>query len=250
LFSIPSWHRGLGSAGRGPRLTPALLLSALALLVQAWAGPARAQAQVQLQCSGTLLEARGSAELRRQAGRFSFSLGVEAEADTADQALEGLQARLGAVRQELKTLGVEELEVSSPNTWERGRDGRRPPAWVASLQVSGKLALAQLQPLVRRVGGLPGVRLSPVSTEARPEEDRASRQQLLRAAYQDALQQARELAGVIGLRDVRAIQVQVEGGPRPVPLRAMAADAAPGFDPAELPAPVDRLGLLVWFCAR
>ncbi|SBO43799.1 conserved protein of unknown function [Cyanobium sp. NIES-981] len=226
------------------------MLSPMVLLLQAAPRPAMAQAQVQLQCNGTLLEARGSAELRREASRFGFSLGVEAEADTADQALESLQVRLGAVRQELKSLGVEELEVSSPNTWERSRSGRRPPVWVATLQISGKLALRQLQPLVRRVGGLPGVRLSPVSTEARPEEDRASRQQLLRAAYQDALQQARDLAGVIGLKDVRPIQVQVEGGGRPVTLRAMAAEAAPAFDPAELPAPVDRLGLQAWFCAR
>ncbi|EDY37770.1 conserved hypothetical protein [Cyanobium sp. PCC 7001] len=231
-------------------LRPLVSLPAAALLLQAGPPPAQAQAQVQLQCSGTLLEARGTAELRREASRFSFSLGLEAEAETADQALEILQGRLGAVRQELKALGVDELEVTSPNTWERGRSGRRPSAWVASLRVSGKLALERLQPLVRRVGGLPGVRLSPVSTEARPEEDRASRQQLLRAAYQDALQQARDLAGVIGLRDVRAIQVQVEGGPRPVPLRAMVAEAAPDFDPAELPAPLDRLGLQVWFCAR
>ncbi|MFM7648595.1 MAG: hypothetical protein ACKO50_11120 [Cyanobium sp.] len=36
---------------------------------------------------------------------------------------------------------------------------------------------------------------------------------------------------------------------RPMPMRAMAAEAAP-FDPAELPQPTDRLALQVRFCAR
>ncbi|QNI71883.1 SIMPL domain-containing protein [Cyanobium sp. NS01] len=230
------------------RWLSALLLPALVQVVQPTA--ALAQAQVQLQCSGTLLEARGSAELRREASRFRFSLALEAEAASSDEALAALEARLVTLRQELSTLAADELEVSSPNTWERGRRGRDPAAWVASLQVSGSLALPQLQPLVRRVGGLPGVRLSPVSTEANPEQDRAARQQLLRAAYQDAQQQARDLTAVMGLEALRPIQVQVEGAQRPVPLRAM-ADAAPAaFDPAELPPPIDRLSLQVWFCAR
>ncbi len=230
------------------RWLPALLFPALVQVVQPTA--AVAQAQVQLQCNGTLLEARGSAELRRQASRFSFSLGLEAEAASSDQALEALQGRLVALRQELRSLGVEALEVTSPNTWERGSSGRSPAAWVATLQVSGKLALEQLQPLVRRVGGLPGVRLSPVSTEASPEQDRTARQQLLRAAYQDAQQQARDLGAVMGLEALRPIQVQVEGAQRPVSLRAMADAAPPAFDPAELPAPIDRLSLQVWFCSR
>jgi hypothetical protein len=34
-----------------------------------------------------------------------------------------------------------------------------------------------------------------------------------------------------------------------MPMRAMAADAAP-FDPAELPQPTNRLALQVRFCAR
>ena len=33
-------------------------------------------------------------------------------------------------------------------------------------------------------------------------------------------------------------------------MRAMASPDAAPFDPAELPAPVDRLSLLVRFCAR
>ena len=38
-----------------------------------------------------------------------------------------------------------------------------------------QLAPAQLQPLVRQVGGLPVVRLSPVATEADAAGDRAAR---------------------------------------------------------------------------
>lgn len=213
--------------------------------------PARSQAQVQLACSGTLLDARGSAELRRQANRFSLSLGVESKAASADEALETLQVRLAAVRRELQSLGVSDLEVTSPNTWQRAREGSRPAVWVATLRVSGTLALQQLQPLVRRVGGLPGVNLSPVQPQADSGSDEASRRTLLREAYQDALRQARELAAVMGLANVRPLQVQVEGAMRPVPMRAMAdVAAAPPFDPRELPDPVDRLSLQVSFCAR
>ncbi len=228
-----------------------LLLASLLSLLSGTSAPARAEAQVQLRCAGTLLEARGSAELRRQASRLRVSLGLEAEAATADQALEQRQRRLAAVRRELQALQIAKLEVTAAQTWERGRDGRRPPAWVASLQVSGTLALEKLQPLVRRVGGLPGVRLSPAQPQPDPATDATSRRQLLQEAYKDALAQARELAGVMGISRVTPLQMQVEGGLRPILMRAMAdAQATPPFDPRELPAPIDRLNLQVSFCAR
>ena len=104
--------------------------------------------------------------------------------------------------------------------------------------------------LVRGVGGLPGVRLAPVATEADRPGDRAARATLLRAAYQDALQQGLDLAGAMGLKGVlKPIEVLLEGGSRPGLKMVMAAEAAP-FDPAELAAPVDRLSLQVRFCAR
>ena len=115
-----------------------------------------------------------------------------------------------------------------------------------------QLAPAKLQPLVRQVGGLPGVRLSPVATEADAAGDRAARRQLLRAAYQDSLQQAQDVAAAIGLRGLQPLEVQLEGGGRPVAMRAlaMADGAVPPFDPAELPGPMERLSLQVRFCAR
>jgi uncharacterized protein YggE len=224
-----------------PLLLPSLIL---------WL-PMAAGAQVQLQCSGTVLDARGSAEIRRTANRFRFSLGLEAEGADADQALEELQRRLAAVRAGLKALDVQKLEVGSPSTWQRARRGRLPEVTVASLQVGGMLALPQLQALVRQVGGLPGVQLSPVQPEAESSGDQASRRRLLREAYQDALDQGRELAAVLGRDRLVPLQVQVEGGIRPTPLRAMAADErVPPFDPRELPQPMDRLSLQVWFCAQ
>ncbi|MFN7227980.1 MAG: SIMPL domain-containing protein [Synechococcaceae cyanobacterium] len=225
--------------------------TALLLLLLSVAGPA-AQAQVQLPCSGTLLEARGTAEQKRPIQRLRLSLSLEAEAATADGALGLLQQRLAAVRTALQELGVSELQVSSPGTWERPAEGRRPARSQASLQVSGLLAPDRLQPLVRRVGSLAGVRLSPVSPEADSSGDGAVRAALLRRAYQDAVGQARELATAIGLDQLRPLQVQVEGTGRPM-LRMAAAEApaaAPPFDPAELAPPVDRLSLQVSFCAR
>lgn len=229
-------------------LLPAALLPLAAASVFL---PVRAQVQVQLQCAGTLLETRGSAELKRDTQRLAVSLGLEAEAADADGALAELQRRLAAVRQRLAALRVQELRVSSPGTWQRSPDPRSAgPRVVATLQVSGELAPQRLQEFVRQVGALQGVRLNPVTAEADPAAMAAVRARLLREAYQDALAQARELASAVGRAAPQPLDVRVEGHDlRPVAMRAMAADAAP-FDPAELPQPTDRLALQVRFCAR
>ncbi|MGB7563482.1 MAG: SIMPL domain-containing protein, partial [Prochlorococcaceae cyanobacterium] len=96
-------------------LTGLLALPALIALAPA----ARAEGQVQLRCDGTLVEARGSAERKRPTQRLRVSLGIEAEGVNADAALGLLQERLAAVRQGLQRLGVQELEVTSPSTWDR-----------------------------------------------------------------------------------------------------------------------------------
>jgi uncharacterized protein YggE len=210
-----------------------------------------AQTQVQLSCDGTLLEARGSAELKRDTQRLRVSLGLEAEAADVDGALAALQRRLAAVRQRLQALQVRDLRVTSPSTWQRPQlPAGGPLGVVANLQVSGELAPARLQAFIREVGGLAGVRLNPVGTEADPAATPAVRARLLRAAYQDAMAQGRELLAVIGLSRLQPLEVRVEGQVMgPMALRAVAADTAP-FDPAELPQPADRLSLQVRFCAR
>jgi uncharacterized protein YggE len=223
-----------------------------ALLLAAALPHAPAPAQVQLACGGTLLEARGMAEVERPMRRLLFSLGLEAEAASTDAALGLLQARLAAVRSGLQGLGVEELRVSSPSTWPRS-DGRgRPMGVQAGLQVSGRLEPQRLQPLIRQIGALPGVRLSPVTAQADPAQDRVIRRRLLEAAYADARQQAGEVAAAVGRRLLEPLEVQLDGvEARPMPLMAR-ADAAPPppFDPRELAPTKDRLSLLVRFCAR
>ena len=210
-----------------------------------------AQAQVQMGCSGTLLQARGRAELKRLIDALRVSLSLEAEAATAAGALASLQARLDSVRQSLQQLGVRKLEVTSPFTWSRAAERKQPAQTTASLQVSGELAPAQLQQLIRQVGSLPGVRLSPVDPRAQASGDAASQARLLKAAYGNALGQAKTIAAAIGLHQLRPLEVDVEGGGgAPILMRAMASPDAAPFDPAELPAPVDRLSLLVRFCAR
>jgi uncharacterized protein YggE len=231
-----------------------LRLPFLLPLLAVAAGLARpALGQVQLRCEGTLLEARGAAE-RRQATRWlRFSLGIEADGATADSALASLQSRLAAVRSGLQALGGEELRVSSPQTWQRPGEGRRPGRVQAVVQVSGRMAPPRFQELVRGVGSLAGVRLAPVTAEADRAEAEALRRDLLRAAYRDALAQAGEVAAVIGRPQLSPLEVQLEGGSPPIALRAAAApaDAAvPPFDPAELEQPLSRLSLLVRFCAR
>ncbi len=227
------------------------LAAALLLALALGSAPRTAAAEVQLRCDGTLLEARGSAEQDRPTRRLSFSLSLEAEEATADAALQTLQQRLAAVRSTLQQLQVEELRVTSPNTWVRPAERNRPAAVQASLQVSGRLQPARLQSLIRTVGALEGVRLAPVSTEADRGQDGAVRRQLLQKAYQDALAQAREVASAIGLSRLAPLEVQLDGNElRPVMMAAKAADAAPPFDPAELAQPRDRVSLQVRFCAR
>jgi uncharacterized protein YggE len=238
------------SSSRLQGLRPFVLLSLGLVLAPGALAPSRAQVQVQLQCRGALFETRGSAELKRDTQRLAVSLRLEAEAADADRALAALQRRLAAVRERLQALQVQDLRVTSPSTWQRSQ---QPPATgsrvVASLQVSGQLAPSRLQAFVREVGALEGVRLNPVAAEADPAAQPVVRSRLLRAAYQDALAQARELAAAVGRSRLEPLEVRLEGHDlRPVMLRGMAAEAAP-FDPAELPQPTDRLSLFVRFCA-
>ena len=137
------------------------LLRLLPLLLPLLPAAGLAQSQVQLACTGTLVEARGSAELKRPTQHLSFSLTLEAEEPSTDASLASLQRRLAEVRTTLKSLEVVDLEVTSPSTWQRPASRDKAGAVQASLHVSGQLSPAQLQPLVRQVGGLPGVRLSP-----------------------------------------------------------------------------------------
>ena len=227
------------------------VLAALLLAPGLGSSTARAEGQVQLSCAGTLLEARGQAETRRSTVSLKASLSLEAEAATADQALGLLQQRLAAVRTALQQLQVTDLRVTSPSTWQRPASRERPAAVQANLQVSGSLAPSRLQALIRTVGALPGVRLAPVGTEADRSQDGRVRQTLLRQAYEDALRQVQPLADLIGRRQLRALEIRVDGMEMPMPvLRGMAAAAPPPFDPAELNQPQDRLGMQVRFCAE
>lgn len=211
-----------------------------------WANPV----QLQLSCTGTVLEARGSATLRRPVDRLAFALALEAVAPSSKEALALLQQRLDAVRTALKRLAVAQLRVGSPSVWNRYRPAGQPESFEASTQVGGQLAPSQLQALISEVGGLPGVRLSPVDPLADPGADAASNRQLLQAAYRDALRRAQDLGAAIGLGSLRPLQVQIEGGVSPLPMAAAMQRRAPApFDPRELPEPSDRLSLAVTFCA-
>ncbi|MFM9047458.1 MAG: transposase, partial [Cyanobium sp.] len=94
-----------------------------------------AQAEVQQRCDGTLLEARGNAEQERPIARLRVSLSLEAEARSSERALDLLQERLAAVRRTRQGLGVQELRVTSPSTWQRPAEGGTPSLTQASLQV-------------------------------------------------------------------------------------------------------------------
>lgn len=233
---------------------PMVALVPLPLLVQATlmttAPPVRA-AESPL-CSGTLLEVVGNAELSRSLQALSISIQLEAEEASADAALEELQRRLARLRDALEGLAVKDLRVTSPTTWERPRRQGRAATTQASLRVTGSLLPDRLQPLIREVGALPGVRLAPVESRPDLDEDASVRRRLLRLAYEDALAQARDLGAVLGRSAIEPIRVVVQAeGARPMAVRAMAADGGvPPFDPGELPLPKERLTLQVRFCVR
>ncbi|MFM7643051.1 MAG: SIMPL domain-containing protein [Cyanobium sp.] len=213
--------------------------------------PWPAVAEVQLRCDGTLLEARGSAEQEQPIERLRFSFALEAEARSSDGALALLQQRLAALRTALQGLEVQELRVSSPSTWQRPVEAGRPALSQAYLQASGVLIPSRLQALIRQVGALPGVRLSPVTPESDPVRSAKQRRSLLAAAYRQASARAADVAAALGLSRLQPLEVQLENdqGPQPAP-RAMAAKAdLPPFDPAELPPPKDMATMLVRFCA-
>ncbi|MGL6135077.1 MAG: SIMPL domain-containing protein [Prochlorococcaceae cyanobacterium] len=230
----------------------ASLLIPVPLLALALGGAALGQTQLQLSCSGTVLESSGRAEIQRAIDALEVSLRLESQGATAEEALAELQLRLAAVRTALQELNVEELQVSSPSTWPRPAQRGRGQVVGANLSVQGRLQPQRLQQLVRQVGSLPGVRLAPVGTRADALQNRETRRRLLQLAYQDALELAQDMAAAIGLRQLQPLNVVVEGGPRPMPMRAMAAAEAtvPPFDPDELARPTDRLQLQVVFCAR
>jgi uncharacterized protein YggE len=202
-------------------------------------------------CGGTVLEITGQAELRRSLDTLGISVQLEAEEPSASAALRELQQRLARLRDALQAIGVKDLRVTSPSTWERPARRGRPVMTQARLQVTGTLAPDRLQPLIREVGSLPGVRLAPVRTRADDRENAEARRRLLQLAYEDALAQARDLGEVLGRPRIEPRQVVLQGGElQPMQVRAMAADGGvPPFDPKELPAPLQRLSLQARFCA-
>jgi uncharacterized protein YggE len=231
---------------RLPRLVPLALTVCCCQLVSSAAG-----AQGLERCDGAILEAQGAAEVMRSAGRLAVSMGLEAEASTADGALALLQQRLATVRSALQSLAIKELQVTSPSTWNRPAGRGRPKSAQASLRLSGNLDPARFQALIRQVGALPGVRLSPVAPQPDPANDASVRRQLLEAAYRDALDQARMLGAAMGRSRLVPQEVRIEGrSHRPIPMRVMADAAAAPFDPAELPAPRQSLSLVARFCAE
>ena len=83
--SVPSRQRGDQRKEQTVRPWPASIASSLLLTLLLAAHPALAE--VQLQCRGTLLEARGSAEQERPIARLRFFLSLEAEQRSSDGAL-------------------------------------------------------------------------------------------------------------------------------------------------------------------
>jgi len=115
------------------------------------------------------------------------------------------------VRLGLQQLTVEGLRVTSPSTLARTGTQGRPVDVQAQLQVSMRLLPDRLKSLIRQVGALPGVQLSPVDTRPVPAEAATALRSLLKDAYQNARARALEIATTVGRRELVPLEIQLGG---------------------------------------
>jgi hypothetical protein len=179
--------------------------------------------------------------------RFSFSLGLEAEAPTKTAALDQLNARLAAVRRAVTPLASGKLTIPAPSTYRSGGGSSGPVREQASTSVSGVVSKANYDALIQAAGRLPGVSLRGFTAEAAGGSEAQLRAKLLRAALADGQRQAQTIADALGLRRVQLLRIDQRGGApiRPMPY-AMAARSS--FNPDEARPPESTVSLALDYC--
>jgi uncharacterized protein YggE len=218
----------------------AVALSALPLAVPVQAQP--------LSCNGTLLQLQVQEQGRAAFDRFSFNLGLEAEAPTKAAALDQLNARLAAVRKAVTPLASGKLTVPAPSTYRSGGSAG-PQRERATTTVSGTVSKANYNALIQAAGRLPGVNLRGFTAEAASGSEAQLRTRLLREALADGQRQAQATADALGLRRVQLLRIDQRGGSlvRPMPY-AMAARSS--FNPDEARAPQSSVSLGLDYCLQ
>ena len=208
--------------------------------------PTASQAQP-LPCSGTLLQLQVQQEGSVAFDRFSFDLGLEAEAATVAGALEQLNARVTAVRKVITPLAMGKLTIPAPSTYRTGGGSSGALRERASTSVSGEVSKDNYNALIQAAGRLPGVNLRGFTAQAAGGSEAQLQSRLLRAALAEGQRQAQTTADALGLRRVQLLRIDQRGGGsiRPMPY-AMAARNS--FNPDEARPPQSSVSLALDYC--
>jgi len=217
-------------------------LVAAALCLPITAGVAAAAQPGPSRCGGTLLQLQVSSQGSSSVDRFRFSLGLEAEAVSAAQALELLNQRLSQLRSVVTPLATGPLTVPAPSSSGYGSGRLR---YRASTSVSGVVSKANYDPLIQAAGRQPGVSLQGFTALPASGSEAQLQAKLLREALADGQRQAQTTASALGLKTVRLLRIDQRsgGGPRPMPMLA-----ARSFNPEEAPPPERSVSLGLDYC--
>ena len=198
-------------------------------------------------CSGTVLQLSVAEQGTTSAVRFRFSLALMAEGSNEKAALQQLQERLKRLRLALEPLVVGTLTVPAPSTHQRGSQVDDDRRHTASTGVSGDVKRSNYNALIEAVGGLPGVRLQGMTSQADASEAELVQQRLTVAALRRGTAEAEAMAAAIGVARVRLLRINRQDAmvrPRAIPLEA----ARSGFRPGEAPKPAQTLRLQLDYC--
>ena len=217
-------------------------LVAAALCLPITAGVAAAAQPGPSRCGGTLLQLQVASQGSSSVDRFRFSLGLEAEAVSAAQALELLNQRLSQLRSLVTPLATGPLMVPAPSSTSYGGGRMR---YRASTSMSGVVSTANYDPLIQAAGRQPGVSLQGFTALPASGSEAQLQAKLLREALADGQRQAQTTASALGLKTVRLLRIDQRsgGGPRPMPMLA-----ARSFNPEEAPPPERSVSLGLDYC--
>ena len=200
-----------------------------------------------LRCDGTLLELAVVEEGTSRTDRFEFSLQLEAQASSKQEALNELNRRLGTVRRKISALAMEGLIVSAPRTYTVGRTTTSPQRHKATTSIKGEVSRSNYDPLIQQAGRLPGVSLQGMTSLSSSAADRSLEQQLLERAMANGRRQAESTQNLLGLRRLRLIRIDQRSGGGHLRASAMSRSQR-NFDPSEAPKPRQSIRLNLDYC--
>lgn len=200
-----------------------------------------------LRCDGTLLEFAVVEEGTSRTDRFEFSLQLEAQASSKQEALNELNRRLGTVRRKISDLAMEGLIVSAPRTYTVGRTTTSPQRHKATTSIKGEVSRSNYDSLIQQAGRLPGVSLQGMTSLSSSAADRSLEQQLLERAMANGRRQAESTQNLLGLRRLRLIRIDQRSGGGHLRASAMSRSQR-SFDPSEAPKPRQSIRLNLDYC--